>query len=150
MSKFEGNIDDIRWNTAPDDLQMLNKIEEKIFDSHINTDVFNYYKYLKIYFLKLASMVKFDNEYLRKDFDELKRVIYTIDTNRDGSIDEFEARQGAVKLGKAFEKLEELHLTLSELKVESGFSVVPVNLKTQRARWKKREFTKEFPVAETE
>ena len=119
---------EIKWNSALQDLEILTDIEKNLINAYIANDIVLYYKLMNAYFMKLCTMIDFDkSEYLRR-MKEIKYIIFSGDLNNDGVLDEFELMRHNAKLGKAMENLENIYYKLTEIKVDAGLSVQKADL----------------------
>lgn len=138
--------DEIKWNSALQDLQLLSEIEQKAIEYNIDNNVEMFFKLLKAYFQKLCSMVEFDRSGFLQEFETVKKQIYSLDVNKDGRIDEWEMINAAVTMGKAKETLENMYYELSSIKVNSGLSVQKVYYEDALKRLKEGRARKEAAV----
>jgi len=139
---------EIQWNSALQDLQLLSEIEQNAIEANINNNVELYLKLLKAYFQKLCSMVSFERDEYIIRFENIKNHIYSMDQNKDGSLDEWEKMNAAVTLGQAKEQLEQLYYELTAIKVDSGFSVQKVFYSDALKRLEQKKIRKDNPILE--
>jgi hypothetical protein len=140
--------EEIKWNSALQDLELLSNLEHSAIEANINNNVEMYYKLLKAYFQKLCSIVEFERDELITRFNNIKVSIYSIDTNKDGKIDEWEQMNAAVVLGQAKESLELIYYELTKIKVNSGLSVQKVYYKDALKGLQEKRAKKASPVLE--
>lgn len=133
--------DKIEWNDALGDLQLLGQLEAYSIEAYISNDVENYYKFLRAYMQKLASIVDFDRDSFVTKFGEIRQLIWG---QNDGVFPDQDDADS--KLGKAMEDLEALYLELTTIKVKAGLSVDQKKLKDEEQKRSKREKQKEFPI----
>ena len=128
------------------DLELLGDIEKAAIQAHLESKTELYYKLLKAYFQKLCSMVKFDRQAYKAKFETIKNTIFSLDSNKDGKIDEWEILENQGVMGKALEDLEELYFELTEIKVDCGLSVQRVSHDFAVRKHKEREQRTDMPV----
>lgn len=117
---------DTTWNDSLGDLERLGRIEEQIALAYMNNQHSNMYRWIRIYFLNLYSITKFDQDLRSKIMDQFNTVASLIqqsDLNQDGHLDEYEQQRANQKLSEAMLKMEDLFSDLKTIKTENGLSV---------------------------
>lgn len=138
----------INWNDALGDLELLGDLEKNAIEAYINRDVPMYYSWIKAYFQKLCSMVDFDRKPFLERFKILQNNIWAGDSNNDGKLDEDEIMRHNAVLGQALEALEEIYFLLTSIKVKGGLSITPKVLAKEVQKRVDEEKAKAFPILE--
>jgi len=139
---------EIKWNSALDDLQLLSQLEKEAIESNLNNDLENYYKFLKAYFQKLTTIVDIEdrNDYITV-FDSIELNLYSnLKINKE--FEEWQRINSSIMLGRIRKKLEEIYYRLTKIKVNAGLSVQKIILKEAVQNYNMKKTKAGLPILE--